>query len=791
MSPGLGDRRPPDLRLAAVALGAWTAAFVALRLTAPVALAVAGVALLAAAALWPRVRAAVPTGGTAARAAWAGVAVAALLGVVCGAVATAARLATRDAAAISQPARAHATATVEVTVRRDPVRLRRESGPPTWLVAVWLNRLQVADAPWVGTRVRVLVFTSDPAWQDLRPGQRVRAIGRLAPPRGGDLTAAVISVDAPPEPLGQPPWAHRAAGALRAGLRAAARPLPDEVGGLVPALAVGDVSALDPGLSEDFFATGMTHLLAVSGTQCTIVIGFVFLLARAARAPPWLTALLSGVAVIGFVILCQATPSVVRAAAMGSVALLALAAGRAGAAVPALGAAVVALVLIDPELAGDAGFALSVLATAGLLLLAPRWRDGLRRRGVPAGLAEAIAVPAAAQVVVSPVIAGISGTVSLVSVVANLAVTPAVAPATVLGVLAAVVAPFWLPGAEFLAWLASWPARWLVLVAAVGARMPAAVLPWPGGWSGGLLLAALTVAVLLLARRRLARRLLAAVTAAVVAGAMPVALVASGWPPTGAVVVVCAVGQGDLVVVPVRAGEAIVVDAGPEPAAADRCLRDLRVSTVPLFVVSHYHADHVGGVRGVFRGRRVGAVLAGSWSQPGNGHELVAEAAAEAAVPRWSARPGAVYRVGAVTLTVLGPPAELRGTRSDPNNNSLVLRAEVAGVRVLLAGDAEVELQRALLAAVGPAGLRSDVLKVPHHGSAYQHEPFLAAVAPAVALVPVGRDNDYGHPHPGLVAGLERAGVRVLRTDIDGDVAAVRREEAGLAVVARVPPPRR
>ena len=125
-------------------------------------------------------------------------------------------------------------------------------------------------------------------------------------------------------------------------------------------------------------------------------------------------------------------------------------------------------------MAGDPGFALSVLATGGLLLLAPRWRDGLRRRGVPPGLAEALAVPAAAQLACGPVVAGISGTVSLVAVPANLLAVPAIAPATVLGVLAAVMSPIWPAGAEFVAWLASWPAWWLVVIARQGARLRAA-----------------------------------------------------------------------------------------------------------------------------------------------------------------------------------------------------------------------------------------------------------------------------------------------------------------------------
>ena len=133
---------------------------------------------------------------------------------------------------------------------------------------------------------------------------------------------------------------------------------------------------------------------------------------------------------------------------------------------------------------------------------------------------------------------------------------------------------------------------------------------------GALLLTGLTVALLIAVRRPLVRRLVAVVGVAAVLGALPVRLVAAGWPPPGWVVVACAVGQGDAVVLPVAPGRAVVVDAGPEPGAVDGCLRRLGVREVPLLVVSHFHADHVGGVAGVFRGRRVGAVLTPSSTDP-------------------------------------------------------------------------------------------------------------------------------------------------------------------------------
>uniref|UniRef100_A0A7L6B612 ComEC/Rec2 family competence protein n=1 Tax=Micromonospora robiginosa TaxID=2749844 RepID=A0A7L6B612_9ACTN len=776
-----GSDARPDLRLAGFAVAVWLAALAGLHLSVVATAWLAAVAAVLALVAGLRLRRERPA--PIRRHGWLVVAV--LLGVLCGAAATGARLAVRDAAPVRALVAEHAMVTAELVVRDDPRRVRGSPGRPApLLIRVDLVRLTGPDDGRVTGPVRGLVLATDPGWQGLLPGQRVTARGRLAEPRGGDLTAAVLSATGAPVRHGVPSWAQRAAGALRAGLQRACEPLPDAPGGLLPGLVVGDTSRLLPEVEEDFRATGMTHLNAVSGSNVAIVVGAVLLLARWARAGPRTAVALCGLALVGFVVLVRPSPSVVRAAAMGAIGLAALATGRPRAALPALAAAVAVLVLLDPDLAGDPGFALSVCATGGLLLLAPGWRDALRRRGVPPGLAEALAVPAAAQLACGPVIAGLSATVSLVAVPANLLVVPAVAPATVLGVLAAVLSPVWPGGAEFLAWLASWPARWLVTVASHGAGLPAGNAPWVGGVAGALLLAAVSVALLLAARRRRARRVVAVVVVAVVLGAVPIRLLASGWPPRGWVVVACAVGQGDAVVLPVAAGRAVVVDAGPEPSAVDGCLRRLRVREVSLLVVSHFHADHVGGVAGVFRGRRVHAVAGPPWSEPPYGVAQVREAARGGGARLDPVPVGWRWRAGAVELVALGPPYPLRGSRSDPNNNSLVLTATVAGVRVLLAGDAETEEQRALRETVPAAAIRVDVLKVAHHGSAYQDPDFLAAVRPAVALVCVGVDNDYGHPNPGLLGRLTRAGARVMRTDTDGDVAVVR-AGAGLAVVAR------
>ncbi len=784
-APAVAGRTAPDLRLAGFAVATWLSALAVLHIGASAGVAVAVAAALPAGVLAFGLMRGRPRSSAPHAYGW--IAVGVLLGTVCGSVATAGRVAVRDAAPLATLVAAGATVEADLMVRDDPRAVAGSPGrPPVHLVAAELTAVRPDDpaARPLRLAVRVLVLATDPSWRSLLPGQRVTAPAKLMTPRGGDLRAAVLSAKGPPERHGRPSWAQRAAGSLRAGLQRACAPLPDEPGGLLPGLVVGDVSRLAPTVDDDFRATGMTHLTAVSGANVAIVVGLVLLLARWARAGPAVTGVVCAVALAGFVILARPSPSVVRAGAMGAIGLVALVAGRPRAALPALAAAVTVLLVIDPELAGDAGFALSVLATSGLLLLAPRWRDAMRRRGVPAGLAEAVAIPAAAQLACAPVVAGLSGTVSLVAVPANLLVAPAIAPATILGVAAAVLSPVWPAGAEFAAWLGGWPARWLVTVARHGADAPVGALPWPDGVTGALLLAAVTVAFLVAVRRPVVRRLVAVAASAAVLGALPVRLAAPGWPPAGWVVAACAVGQGDAVVLPAGAGRAVVVDAGPDPAAVDRCLRRLGIRHVLLLVVSHFHADHVGGMAGVFRGRRVDAVVVPAWPEPAGGRHLVAEQALAGGAPMGAVTAGWSYTAGGVELVVLGPPERLAGTRSDPNNNSLVIRARVGGVTVLLAGDAEGEEQQALRDRLGPAGLRADVLKVAHHGSAYQDPAFLDAVDPAVALVCVGTGNGYGHPNPAVLSRLVRGGARVLRTDTQGDLAAVRTGD-GLAVAVR------
>ncbi|WP_434099832.1 ComEC/Rec2 family competence protein [Streptomyces viridosporus] len=816
---------PTDLRLVPPALAAWATAAVALHAPPGGAVGAATVSLAAAGVLLAVGRGRRRRGGRRAAARpqslMSGAAV--LLCIAAAAGSAGLHGADLRRGPVPELAREHAPVTAELEVTADPRLSRPGAGGPrpaprAVLIEARVRRVEGPGAGAAVTRTPVLVIVdARPAprtspdgrgaerspWLGLLPSTRLRVEARLAPARaGGDRFAAVLRVrdrDGP-KVVARPSAPQRLAGRLRAGLREATDGLSADARALLPGLVVGDTSRVGPELDEAFRETDLTHTLAVSGANFTILLalllgppGLAQRVERRGLAPRLgislrATALLGGALSLGFVVVCRPDPSVLRAAACGSVALLALATGRRRSLVPALATAVLLLVLYDPWLARSYGFLLSVLATGALLTLAPRWSMGLRRRGVPPRLAEALAAAGAAQALCAPVVAVLTARVSLVAVPCNLLAEFALAPATVLGFLALATAPFAMPVAKALAWCASWPAEWIAQIARTGAALPGAGVDWPGGWAGAAALGTLTLAALPVGRRLLGHPWWCGVCALLLVVAVvqpsPLARVITGWPPPGWRMVMCDVGQGDAMVLAAGGGTGVVVDAGPDPALVDRCLRSLGVTRIPLVVLTHFHADHVAGLPGVLRGRPVGAIATTGYEEPADQAAFVRRIAAGRGVPVTRAAAGERRRTGTLTWEVVWPPPTAPpvapGTRpppsppEGPNDASVAMLVRTGGLRLLLLGDLEPPAQRAL--ARSPAGRALadvDVLKVAHHGSAYQDPDLMRRAAPRLALISSGEGNPYGHPAPNTLAALRAGGAAVLRTDRDGALAVV------------------
>lgn len=681
-----------------------------------------------------------------------------------------------DAGPIAALAERGSSVRVEAKVASDPMPVRARPGsPPTWRVRLQVNRI---DARGSTTRVRtpVLAFGGE-EFTALRWHERVVLAGRLQPPqRAGDVVAVLrANRVARVSPAGP---AERVVEHLRTGLRTATSGLPADPAGLVPALVIGDTTRMPTRLEDDMRATGMTHLNAVSGSNVTVVLLCIQWLAGALRVPRRYRLVFALVGLGLFVLLCRPEPSVIRAAAMGVVGLLALRSGARKVGAPALAAAVLVLLLVDPHLARSFGFVLSALATLGLLLFARRWADAMARRLPPrlAPLAEATAVPLAAQVFCAPITVLLQSSVSLVGLPANVAAAPLVPIATVAGVLVVCTAPLLPPAAVALAWVAGLPAWGIALIAHVAAALPYGSLPWLPGWPGVVtlvlaILLALTTAPWWL--HQLTRRRWSAGAAGITALALVVP-VPSPSPPPGWFVAMCDVGQGDATVVRDPGGGVLLVDTGPDPDAVDACLSRLAIGHIDTIVLTHFHADHVDGLSGVLRsGRTVGQVLTTSVDQQdaaGKGEEAsrrepTMELIARSRLPVRAVVAGENLVIGSVRARVLWPARTLTDG-SVQNNGSVVLDVHAGGARLLFTGDIEREAGAAVRRELVDG--RFDVLKVPHHGSANQDAGLIAAVAPRVCLIGVGADNDYGHPAPRTLGLL--AGCAVLRTDRDGTI---------------------
>ncbi|PTR32015.1 competence protein ComEC [Rhodococcus sp. OK519] len=778
-----------DLRLVPAAAACWGATLLGLHggwRTAAVAAGVLGAVGIASAALVARGRRGAGGSGRPLPILAVGIVAAALIGAGF-AAAIAVRVHAVTVHPLAATAREGRSATLSVVLDDDPKLLRGKGFGGTQQVLIRASLRSVVGGDG-GTRVggKVLMFADAPDWEGILPGQQATVRGKLDTPERSDLTVAVVRVTGPPTDVGAPPAVQRWAGAIRQGLStASAAGLGSDAAGLLPGLVVGDTSALPSEVKDEFTAAGLSHLTAVSGANITIVLGAVLLLVRGAGIGPRTGALLAGLALAAFVVVARPSPSVLRAAAMGCVALLALVTGRRKQAVPALAASVIILLAVSPSLAVDFGFALSVAATAGLVLVAPVMVERLTGRGWPRWLAEMCAVAVAAFVLTAPLVAAMAGTVSVVSIVANVLVAPVVAPITVVGAVTAVLASVWAPAAAVVVRLAAPPLWWLLEVADRSAAVPGAVLAVRDGAVGAVIVTIGVAVAALAVRHRWSRRMLLALTIGVAAVWVPTRFHQPGWPAPGWALAACDVGQGDGLVLSAGGRRGVVVDVGPEPGPVDRCLRSLGIDEVALVIVTHLHADHYGGLDAVLRGRAVGAVAIGPGSLPDGGFRFVSSAAARADVPLVRIVPGQELTVGPVRLTVLGPllpePRTSDAAEDGANDASLVLMAHTAAGSILLTGDVEEPGQRALLRS--GLSLRADVLKVPHHGSRTTSPDFLAAVRPRVAIVSVGADNTFGHPNPGIVQRLEALGTVVVRTDRSGDVAITRSGSGALAVV--------
>jgi competence protein ComEC len=654
------------------------------------------------------------------------------------------------------------TATAAGQARRQPADLvaAAEGGHPVSLELAVTGRPVDGRVPGSAGGAPVLVFGELPSVQI---GDTIIATGGLQRAEAGDDVAFLLFARDPLQIVARPGGPVAAAADLRQRFAHLASRLPGPGAGLLPGLAIGDTSAVAPSLDADMKVASLSHLTAVSGSNCVIVVAIVFAGAAAVGLGRLARVAVALVALGGFVLLVTPEPSVLRAAVMAGVALIALATSRPGAGIPLLCVAVIVLLVADPWLARSYGFALSVLATAGLLVLAAPLAERLTVL-LPRWPAMLIAIPVAAQLACQPVLLLLDPALPLYGVPANALAEPAAPLATIAGLAACLLASLAPALAMPVAWLAWLPASWIAAVAGFAAGLPSARSAWPTGPLGVVLLVVVTAAVVVLILRAGPPRWRAWVRRVLVIGVIAYLGAISGTRiateagrPADWQIAMCDVGQGDASVL--RSGAAVaLIDTGPQPAPLEACLTDLGVDRIQLLVLTHYDLDHVGGIEAVTG--RVDRVLIGPPADAGDTAIADALTAGGAIVTRVTS--GDSGELGELGWRVLWPPP----AGVEPGNAASVTLLVDGPLDALFLGDLGEESQQRLL---GRGGLpRVDVVKVAHHGSADQSAALYEAMHASVGLIGVGAGNDYGHPTEKLLGILSAAGTTVRRTDRDG-----------------------
>jgi len=535
---------------------------------------------------------------------------------------------------------------------------------------------------------------------------------------------------------------------------------------LAQGLVLGQDERIDAGMADDFKASGLAHLLAVSGQNVTLL---------ALLALPLLAALgfgrrarLVGVLalIVVYVPLTGAGPSILRAGAMGAAGTVAALAGRPASRWYALLLAAAFTLALDPRAWLDSGWQLSFAAVIGILALAAPLTRTVR--WLPEPLALGVAVTVAATLATAPLMAFQFGRVPVAGLLSNLIALPAVAPVMWLGMLAAAAGQLSLAAAALLNAVNGYCIAYLAAVARWSARLPGAVWSIELRSAGALAVvyAGMGVVALSLTRPRL-RPFVGATAAGALAvawGMLALGAPAAPEPPGRFTVSFLDVGQGDATLIQAPGDVAVLVDGGPSGADVVGKLRAAGVRSLDLVVLTHAQADHEDGLEQVARRFRVDTLLDGGRGTRNATHAQIVAIARARGARVLPGHAGQLLRLGRLRIAVLSPGPELVPGES-PNLRALVLLASYGSVDTLLPADAESEVTLTL--ALPPV----ELLKVAHHGSDDEGLPaLLDRLRPRVAVIEVGARNRYGHPHPRTLATLSAQVPRVLRTDRDGDV---------------------
>ena len=619
---------------------------------------------------------------------------------------------------------------------------------------------------WKTAEKALIYLTDSRVAKAILTGKHIEVKGRLSLPLKGDAllehgAASILRSESMTLDGAGP--VYSAINSIRASMASSFRlAFPRKIAGFIEGVTMSKLDDADPETVSSLRSCGLSHLVAVSGLHvgsAAMLTLALLLVIGAGRRTRYVAATLVALCVMS---IAGFRASSVRAAIMASLAFGAAMLGRDHDALAGISIAGIVILARSPATLFDRGLQFSFAAALAIIITVSM----ARKTG---WLRAALSVCAAAQLGIIPLVLLGGEGVPVTATAANVVAVPLVGPILLTSWLVAIVTPLSRTLGRLIAIVPGALARVVMAVASFFSKVPTAR---PAGLFGFTVLLIYCGGLVLVIRAVRVKRPL---FAPLVAVALSMSLVLVGFLPFPSLhscetVTALDVEEGDAILIKDSTGAVVLVDGGPDERKILKKLQEKGVRRLDLAILSHPHADHMAGLAAVLReipcGMLVDADLP-TGSLPGRDDLL--DVAANKKVRRVIAREGEQIEVSKRTsLEVLYPPAKGITKAANANDCSLVIMARVGEVGILLPGDIEATGQKALLAA--HPDLSCGVLKVPHQGASNAATPeLLDAADPALALISVEKGNKYGHPSARCLALLSERGVKVMRTDLEGD----------------------
>ncbi|MFM1825795.1 MAG: hypothetical protein RLZZ37_430 [Actinomycetota bacterium] len=611
----------------------------------------------------------------------------------------------------------------------------------------------------------IKVNTSDTKYLDY--GTRIKLVGRLKQTNYLNFTYEIT-----PEKItiiNNPSLINQTINMIRTNFILSAKRISSEGSELLPGLILGDTRFQSKTLKEEMKLSGLTHLTAVSGGNIAILIVALSFLLRKTKINLKVQIVFILIFLLFFALLVRTEPSVIRASLMAAIVLISLLYGVFRQAINALLITICVALLLDPNLATSWGFSLSVFATFGLLFFTEPILKYLIKffPWLNQNLLMVFSVALAAQFSTMGLVAGFTGLISIWSVFANILVSPIVPFVTILGYLGLIISNLNTSLAIIFNLPASIFANWIVMVSHFFANKELSTIKISNGLLGFLIANLILGLIIFLIKKFNILTIFSTLTLTLVF-VMTIKFVFfnTNWPINNWQFAMCDVSQGDGLVMRDSNGKTVVVDVGPDGKLMTKCLKRLGIKQIDILLLTHFHLDHVEGLRDVLRNYEIKTVFTSWIKEPFEESKRVEQLLHPQRLNFLTS--GQNLQLGEIRLMCLWPTSEKMEIESVANNSSLVVLAEINNASILLTGDIEPPAQVAIRSMWEK--LQVDVIKIPHHGSKFQDDLFPEWSGARLALISVGAENSYGHPSNEAIKLYEKSKMKVLTSSSNGSI---------------------